>query len=409
MSIITTDTLNNLKVLHYDQCDINSSSDLKQHRGVIYSSSTSSTSVTSVDKIMCKSFPFTPEINVNDSELLNTHVVPNLEGALFFESHEGTIVRLWYHNDEHKWYISTHRKIDAFTSKWGINTSYGEIFNNVMRNNISLSWADQEDEMLENENTNYEPIITRKIFDRFCETCNKNYVYTFLIRNTDANRIVIRDYKEPHMFCIGMFDRTNNFAFIKPNNTLKFSSPIEYTFTTLSQCITDIQNIDPYKLQGLIMIQKNGQCIKLLNSEYDRLQKLRANVPSLEFRYLQVRCTELKDDFIQLYIEHSTTFDNVEKILNNIIHNIFKKYIYRFVQKKQALLPPCQYNLMTKIHNLYLTRKVEKVDLSVVLKAVNECTDKELYSLLQNYKQNERKYGNGNFISENLKQKILKE
>jgi hypothetical protein len=400
MSIITTDTLNNLKVLHYDQCDINTSSDIKQIRGLIYSATNDATDGDIKEKILCKSFPFTPEINVNDTELLKTHIVPNLDGALFFESHEGTIIRLWYHNDEHKWYISTHRKIDAFTSKWGTNTSYGELFNSVIRNNISLSWADQEDEMVEDENT-------RKLFDRFCETCNKNYVYTFLIRNTDTNRIVIRDYKEPHMFCIGMFDRTNNFDFIKPNKTLKFSSPSEYTFTNLEQCISDIQNMDQYKLQGLIMIQTDGQCIKLLNSEYDRLQKLRANVPSLEFRYLQVRCTELKDDFIQLYNEHSTTFENVEKIVNNITNNIFKKYIYRFVQKKQALLPPCQYNLMTKIHNLYLTRTIEKVDLSVVTESVNKCTDKELYSLVQNYKQNERKYGSGNFISETLKQKII--
>lgn len=62
---------------------------------------------------------------------------------------------------------------------------------------------------------------------------------------------------------------------------------------------------------------------------------------------------------------------------------------------------------MTKIHNLYITKKVEKVDLSVVIEAVNNCTDKELYSLLQNYKQNEKRYGNGNFISETLKEKII--
>jgi hypothetical protein len=358
MSIITTDTLNNLKVLHYDQCDINTSSDIKQIRGLIYSTNAANAANDTnaatgsgdiEETIVCRSFPFTPEINVNDTELLNTHVIPNLESALFFDSHEGAIIRLWYYNNEHKWYISTHRKIDAFTSKWGTNTSYGDLFNSVIRNNISLSWADQEDEMLEEENT-------RKIFDKFCETCNKNYIYTFLIRNTNTNRIVIRDYKEPHMFCIGMFDRTNNFAFIKPNKTFKFSSPSEYTFTNLEQCVSDIQTMDPYKLQGLIMIQKDGQCIKLLNSDYDKLQKLRANVPSLEFRYLQVRCTEVKDDFIQLYNEHSTTFENVEKIVNNITNNIFKKYIYRFVQKKQALLPPCQYNLMTKIHNLYPER-----------------------------------------------------
>ena len=49
--IPSANTLNNLKVLHYDQCDINSSSDLKQTRGIIYSSATSTSTASFIATI----------------------------------------------------------------------------------------------------------------------------------------------------------------------------------------------------------------------------------------------------------------------------------------------------------------------------------------------------------------------
>lgn len=389
--ILTTDSHNHLKTVHYNICDNTSSDEVKSMRGIIFSN----------DKIVCKSFPFTPEINVTNISEIETIINQNINKCKFYESHEGTLIRLWFYEEENKWYLSTHRKIDAFKSKWASNTSYGDLFNNIIQENIHISWADQEefDDETQEENTN--------VFDYFCSTLNKKYIYTFLIRNTIKNRIVVNAYTKPALFCIGVFDRSNDFKLVNTPKSLKFSNPNEYKFTTIENLIVDIQKMNPYELQGLIMVTDEGKSIKLLNSEYDRLSKLRANVPSLEFRYIQLRNTIDMNDFIKLYSDHSDTFRNIEDILADISTNIFKKYIQRFIIKKQAVLPPCQYKIMTSIHKEYLSRNIPIVNHTYVIEYLNKCTDKELYYLYKNYIQNQQKYGNGNFISPLLKDKII--
>ena len=58
-----------------------------------------------------------------ESAYLNLESQINFENFSFFNSYEGTLIRMFNFDD--KWYVTTHRKLDAFRSKWAGKTSYG--------------------------------------------------------------------------------------------------------------------------------------------------------------------------------------------------------------------------------------------------------------------------------------------
>ena len=107
MSIIVTDELDDIKVYHYNVCDLSSPDTLKDNRGIIKIN----------NNILCKTFGFTPEISSNDTDNITTHILPVVETSTFYHSHEGTILRLWYHTSEtpekYKWFLK------SLITSWG--------------------------------------------------------------------------------------------------------------------------------------------------------------------------------------------------------------------------------------------------------------------------------------------------
>lgn len=109
------DRTNELILKHFKECDNTSSTQIKNLRGVIES----------IDgKIVCKTFPYTDEYSEND---ISASLTPKPGyNRRFFASEEGCVLRLYFHNN--RWHLSTHKKLDAFTSHWGSKTSYGSMF-----------------------------------------------------------------------------------------------------------------------------------------------------------------------------------------------------------------------------------------------------------------------------------------
>jgi len=407
MSILVTDELNNLKVYHYDTCDLNSPTTLKEARGIIKNNTVE----------VCKSFPFTPEITTVDIENIEKFITPNLKNSTFYENHEGSIVRLWYNEDTEnaensKWYLSTHKKIDAFSSKWGSTTTYGETFVTILSNTTfkSTSWADDISDESDSEDTtnSTETNKTKNIFDDFCKKCNKNYIYIFLIRNTDSNRIVVRGYKTPEMYCLGMFDRSSQFKYLNPDEKFVYKAPPKYTFTTLDNLIKDVNELDIYKYGGILLITNEGKLLKLVHPKYDTLFKSRGNVPNVGARYLELRNNddELKV-FFDLYPEFQSEFIEIENILTDVSKNIFKKYLNRYVYKQVSILPPIQFKILTSLHQLYTSKSLTRIQYNDVVTFINKINSRELYNIVKNYRINKKEYGNGNFVSKELKEKIL--
>ena len=113
--LVDEDYKNNLQLYHYNKCTNDSLQHIKESRGVVKSN----------DTLVSKSFGYIDEYTVdgeNVSELLenNKKILDNIRSfhqSKIYKMYEGTVVRMFFW--KHKWFLSTHKKLNAFDSKWG--------------------------------------------------------------------------------------------------------------------------------------------------------------------------------------------------------------------------------------------------------------------------------------------------
>jgi hypothetical protein len=107
-----TDDNSELQIYSYSSCSNDDSVELKAYRGLVFDHSI----------LVASSLGFTPEYN---EESKNIEELKDISDYSFYKSEEGTLLRVFYHK---KWYLSTHRKLDAFKSRWGSDETFGDIF-----------------------------------------------------------------------------------------------------------------------------------------------------------------------------------------------------------------------------------------------------------------------------------------
>lgn len=337
MSIKEFDSNNDLSLLHYINCNDNSENMVKNTRGIIYDKN---------KNIICKTFGYTPEILSSDKESLEKLLPKDfVDHSTFYSAEEGFILRLFFHKN--KWYLSTHKKLNAFDSYWSSNESCGTQFVK------SLIYLNKKTQKIE-----YEQDLD--FFDRFCDSLDKNYIYSFLVRNNEENRIVCETNMEPILYLVGVFNK--DFELMNEDKTpdcVKWISfPEKHKFKDLQEIIEYVNDIDKFDKQGIIIYyHKEKECfqLKIMNPEYVEYFKVRNNEPNIYVRYLQLRKDpELLDKFTQLYLSNLPNFDETEEMLYNIVENITKSYIKRFIRKEYVVVPQKQYFIMQELHEWHL-------------------------------------------------------
>ena len=117
-----TDSENDIKLYHYIQCSESSSETLKNTRGVVMNGN---------EEILCKTFNFTPEYFSDEPDRIKQVLEPIFDKCSFYKAEEGTLLRVWFYED--KWHISSHKKLNAFNSRWGSSYSHGEMFRDAVK------------------------------------------------------------------------------------------------------------------------------------------------------------------------------------------------------------------------------------------------------------------------------------
>ena len=220
------------------------------------------------NNLICPSFGHTEEILSNDTDKLNEL---NIKDYQWFYSTEGTLCRVFHYKDQ--WYISTHKKLSAFESRWSCKFSFGELFINSLRVLFNYEGDD--------------------IFDWFCNQLNKDEIYYFLLRCNSQNRIIcnVANMKDNEKCVyIGRLSNKKYYLNCQENQPLllnEFSKPMEIQLDK-DTIVSKIDQIDPFVYQGLIgfFLNNNNESIhviKLLNSEYKNWMNVRGNNPNLRF------------------------------------------------------------------------------------------------------------------------------
>ena len=334
-----------LQLFCYDYCNNQSSNEVKQSRGLIYKNG----------KPFLKSFGFTPQYTLNDINVIN-NIKENFNKLSFFDSYEGTLLRLFYNDINDKWYLSTHRKLNADKSKWGSNETFGEKFRHIIPEN-------------------------------FYSNLNKEYNYMFLLTPNQYNRIVCNTINM--ILHIGTYDKDFN---LTTEYNIGIPSPAKHNFNNFEEFIDFIENkIDITKTQGLIIHNPETQSnIKIYSNKYYEYYKIRDNVPSVKFRYLQLRNNiELTNKLKELYPIYIKDFEEYEKILDITVDKIFENYMNRFVKKIFTTVIPEENTIMKLCHKWHnINKSINKVSKNKVKEILNKQDPCILNKFIKINKQN---------------------
>lgn len=336
-----------LKNYCYDHCDENSSNEIKNSRGLVYKN----------DKPFLKSFGYTPQYTINTiDDITSQFIKNNIKHLKFFDSYEGTLLRLFYNDINDKWYLSTHRKLNAEKSKWGSNETFGNKFNSIIPEN-------------------------------FYDNLNKDYNYIFILTPNENNRIVCKTVNL--IFHIGTYDK--NFA-LSTEYDIGIPKPYQYTFESWEQFTEQIeQHTDITKTQGIIIHCPGTQTnVKMMNTKYHEYFNVRNNVPSIMFRYLQIRTDEeMVKKMIFLYPSHHEKFMKYETFLADLSGKLFTNYMNRFVKRIYTTVSPEENSILKKCHEWHLLNKAtNKMTLQRVTKTVNEMPATLLNKIIKQYNKN---------------------
>jgi hypothetical protein len=367
-----------LKVYHFD--DFTQNRELQQIRGYVVDQNDNNT-------IVCKTFGYTPEVLANNHQQLNDEIGPLISGETsFFKAYEGTLLRVWCYKN--KWFLSTHRKLDAFKSRWGSSTSYGDLFCAGLSNRVDV-----------NGNT----IPTS--FNEFVATLNSDKVYVFLMKSCKINRKVCRGDDKPVIYVVGAFIRSQNFAFTSSNEETNCSQPERLAFASADELVDFVLQSDPHEIQGVVLNNPNGSMGKLVNPMYDHFDKIRGNVPNVLHRYVQLRwkpeCTALK----QMYPEHVDKFDEWEAVMKQVVDNVLRKYFDRYIHHNTAIVPSEQYPLMQQVHQYYIQKlraSHARIQPEHVWEILGGWQERDVNVLYKEFKRRQRMNGDGNYVHENM-------
>ena len=358
--LVDSDEDNKLDMYCYVSCSDTDSNLLKQCRGAVFNG----------DNLVMKAFPYTIEYNEFDTEKISNSL-NNFNEWSFYEAHEGALVRLFTYNG--KRYVSTHRKLNAFSSKWSSRDSFGTLFKTALTSEAE-------------HNKTFSDVLPSgdNILDRFQSTLDTTKQYMFLIRNNNDNRIVCSAPSRPTVYHVGTFVNGN----LSMTENVNISYPKKLTFSSIKDIQEYVKNVDYKQQQGVICFDSNNNQIKIVNNDYQDLFRARGNEPSIKFRYLQVRMNKTYVEMLHhLYPESSNVFDEYEVFLYEIARSIYRSYVQRFIEKKYITVPREEFAVIKECHSWHLSdRTNNRINIDTVVRTMNKQPATNLNHMIRRYR-----------------------
>jgi len=320
------------------------------------------------EHLVSKAFGYTPQYAVDEVPSdIKEFILEHFDCCRFFPAWEGALVRAFYHKD--KWYLTTHRKLDAYKSYWGCRTSFGQMFQNAL-----VALQSNPEFKFRSEN----PV------PEFLESLDKSKQYVFLLVATMENRIVCNPPETPTVLHVGTFQ--NNVMIPSESTGVPLQTPLVVSnFEEVASFIQSTQNDNIH--QGVVVFMPNGKQIKLCSALYLEYFNLRGNESSVMFRYLQLRGDPIRSQrFRDMYQEHVYRFDQYETILKQISEFIYQSYCERFISRKRIVVPKEEFSIMSAIHSSYKRSKA-KVQLSDVTEYLLSVEPTVLNAMIRRYNE----------------------
>lgn len=360
--LVDSDDETGLELYCYNTCNNDESTFIKQSRGLVFHNG----------ELVMKAFSYTDEYSYKDERLPS--ILSNFNQWRFYTAYEGALLRLFYFSG--RWFLSTHRKLNAFRSKWASRDSFGTLFKKALENEAEIN---PEFSLSLGEGDN--------ILIRFQNSLDKTKQYMFLLRNFSDNRIVcdVPTGQESLILHVGTF--VNGELSLTEKTSLHSPEPHEFkTFEEVSNYIET--NIDPKRVQGIICFGPDCRQIKVLHNDYLEMFQTRGNEPSIKFRYLQVRMNRKMTEMLySLYPELRDTFNDYENTLYDIARCIYRAYVQRFIKKRYVTVPVEEYQVIKECHSWHLSnRETNRISLECVIQHLNKQSATNLNHMIRRFK-----------------------
>jgi len=358
---VDQDETTGLELFCYVRCEPTDVGLIRECRGVVFHE----------QEIVMKAFPYTIEYNNSEIEIIDNNITPVFNKCSVYEAQEGALIRMF--NFGGKWYTSTHRKLDAFRSKWASRESFGSSFIKALETEVSTNTVLRES-LPEGEN----------VLKRFQTTLDPTKQYMFLVRNTVENRIVCSPPKNPTLYHVGTFVNGD----LVMTEDINIPYPLKLDFNSTTELLEYVSNVDPGVLQGVIVFAPDNKQYKILQKDYQDLFRARGNEPSIKFRYLQVRMNRKQTGMLYyLYPEESKTFDEYENILYEISKSIYRSYVQRFIKKNYVSVPREEFSVIRDCHAWHLKNREEnKINQNKIIEVLNHQSPTNLNKMIRRFK-----------------------
>ena len=330
VKISDSDEQYGLDLFCYTSCDNDCDDFLKNCRGLVFHG----------DELVLKAFPYASEYATTEPNELEEKLA-NFSKWTFFDAYEGALLRMFYFDN--RWFLSTHRKLNAFRSKWASKESFGTLFTKAL-------------ELEETNNTEFASRLTGdgSILDRFQNSLDTTKQYMFILKNNEDNRIVCKPPTNTFILHVGTF--TDGELSLDVDTGIE--RPEKHSFLNLDYVIDYVNNINVFDIQGVVGFGPNGEQIKIVHPHYRHLFRLRGNEPSVKFRYLQLIADGDKvDSLYELYPEKKNVFNEYNSWLTQISNYIYTSYVDRFIRKNFVSVPREEYRVIRECHDWYLSNR----------------------------------------------------
>lgn len=308
------DEIPGLQLVHY----LSSGNEKISHlRGVVV------TTNETPPRVVCKSFPFTPEYLTTDFKMSDEEV----SSATCTNGFEGTILRVFCYNE--KWYLSTHKKINGRSSRWNSPT-FGELFNDCL--------GQDKDAQTD--------------FSMF----NPNHCYVFLMSHVQ-NSLVCK-HVENVLHHIVTYDTANSMAVVTDEkiNHPSIRYPEQLKFSTRDEVVEYVDKMDSKIHSGLILFLKNGEVCKVINKDYHNKRQIRGNEPNLRIRYLQLEKIKglSPQNLVDLLPEHKEIFDHIANDRQRLVQQLYNDFEFRYIRGNYLRLPREEFFFLEEIASMDL-------------------------------------------------------
>jgi len=374
-NVCVMDSDEQVEMLNYKECDNVAPVEVKKARGIVVDKTTKHQIV--------GSFGYTETYSKEDEDLLGGLFTQESLSAGewgFSYSLESTLLRIFYHHDQ--WYLVTHKKLDAFKSRWSCRSTFGELF--------VESLSRQTDKKSE------------EVLSWLHGFLDQEKVYCFLLKCNQENRIVCQvNPRRPRIVYLGSFLKGTEVVLdtspliLEGEGVTQFARPEAVASSevdSVTRLLEKVESLDYNEYQGILAVHIPTQkFIKILNAEYKKYYDLRGNNPNLRFRYLEIRNDSERVRMLYfLYPKSAEVFDQLEDTVRKISRMIYHFYVNRYIKNQFITLPKEEFQLMKKCHNWYLEdRKNNRIFSQKVLEIMASEEPLHLYKMIRRFTLNQ--------------------